>query len=954
MRDIDDESSSESSEEKDEIKEEEKVNVDDNIEKNNEKIKIKINEEKEENNKNNIINNEQKNNSSKFINIYKGNEPNDLIYNLNIAIESKNIDSIIVYFSKICNYLNTNNLIASDYKQDYDLIINKIGQIKNIFEESHNDKIILNLILSCIKNNIISQIYLYTTICQIIFEKDNSKSEEIINTINNLYNSLLSSNDKYYLLIFFTSHFIIINIKNILNYIDIKDSIEFLMNIIKIMNKSYVNYYYTTKNKYMKLKSSKTKNEKQINFIMDIDLHLLFSLFSSDLDVVNNDLTKMNKKLFREKIIDSLLNFVLYDTKEIDINLKIKNKYYNNLMLDYIINNIKYEYIIVVLDKLVKLCNNIIQKEENLLSMLDKLISKLYIFYCNHSEDKEILEEFNIYFLDSFETLIEISKTHPIIEKENLSFFFNYCKNLLLLTIGSSEKKSKSIRIYYIDSIIKMLLNYLKKNKKYVYNDNDFFFFNEALQNLKKLKYSLFSFKSLMDITSYFPQDKRKVQYEAILDELISSNIIIDNIIKVDFTIALINNILEIYKNINNDNQTFTNIEGSKNNVQTIIKLNRLFLLVKNEDPKELLKLIVILGNIYNNISDSQKTLTSNSFYQILLNASQLAINYIITNKNNLIKNNEYEFDCSIILNIYSFMLDYMTKTFENLFYDNKRVILECILQIDKINDKELKEILANKAVQFAQTYIKIIRKEQMCEKEKQKEIKKASGLKDGNENNNIMNKNDETKNENANNQINNTNLTYKSLSSELLLNHSLKNLVRIFTKTDVFNIKVEMLSNEDDSSDSEDEKESNNIIIKQNKKDNNNENKVFGYIIIFDELNKIKGKRVESITIKLHLIDMYNHIGDKEKVNSLFLDIKEDISFLTHRNEYYTKVILVLDKIKWFFYNKKDVLKKETINKILKFIEDTYENKKLSDSKKNEIRQKYKEIMNILNEEEV
>jgi hypothetical protein len=178
--------------------------------------------------------------------------------------------------------------------------------------------------------------------------------------------------------------------------------------------------------------------------------------------------------------------------------------------------------------------------------------------------------------------------------------------------------------------------------------------------------------------------------------------------------------------------------------------------------------------------------------------------------------------------------------------------------------------------------------------------------------------------------------------------------LVRTFIKTDVFKIKVEKISNEDDSdSDFEEEKEINNIITNQNKKDNNNKNKVFGYTILFDELNKIKGKRVESITVKLHLIDMYNHIGDTKKVNSIFLDIKEDISFLTHRKEYHDKVILVLDKIKWFFFNKKDALEKETINIILKFIEDTYENKKLSENKKNEIKEKYKEIMNILNEEE-
>ena len=108
----------------------------------------------------------------------------------------------------------------------------------------------------------------------------------------------------------------------------------------------------------------------------------------------------------------------------------------------------------------------------------------------------------------------------------------------------------------------------------------------------KSIKISLFFFILIKNVKITLDLLKLLLKNGLIILDFL---VLIDNITKVDFSIALINNILEIYKNINTDNQTFTNIEGSRNNVQTIIKLNKLILLVKNEDPKELLKLIFII-----------------------------------------------------------------------------------------------------------------------------------------------------------------------------------------------------------------------------------------------------------------------------------------------------------------------------------------------------------------------
>ena len=69
-------------------------------------------------------------------------------------------------------------LFATIYKKNFDLIISKINQIKVVFEKENIQKI-SNLILVCIKNNIVAQIYLYSLMSQIIFDNNKAKADEI-------------------------------------------------------------------------------------------------------------------------------------------------------------------------------------------------------------------------------------------------------------------------------------------------------------------------------------------------------------------------------------------------------------------------------------------------------------------------------------------------------------------------------------------------------------------------------------------------------------------------------------------------------------------------------------------------------------------------------------------------------------------------------------------------------
>jgi len=499
------------------------------------------------------------------IKIFESNNyKSSLIKNLDKSIKEENVEKIIIYFSKICYYLEGKNLFATIYKKNFDLIISKINQIKVVFEKENIQKI-SNLILVCIKNNIVAQIYLYSLMSQIIFDNNKAKADEIINVINNLYDSLISSDKDYYLVLFFATYYLLNNVKNILNYIDIKIASEFIIKKIVIMNKMFFKYFFLSKQLYIKkLKESNNNNidsqnliellEKDYKIQIEQELDSLFNIMKENLDIINN-LNNMNKEIFKEKIFDSLIKCVIVEEDDNEnVNfIVIKDRFYNRRILNYILNNIKSEYLIFVFDKLLILLKTFINEDQNLLFKFNELIPKLYLFYLSSSEKQKI----KAIYLSSFENIIKLSTEYLSISNSNFDFYFNYIKNILLFTIQATEDKEKEEKIKYINSVLDILLNFLQNNKKYSITDEDIISFELIFKIIKKTNESIFNFKALIDIISFFPMDKRKKQYDAILDELENSIKEINHKANVNYLVHLIKKILEIFKNINNENEHY-------------------------------------------------------------------------------------------------------------------------------------------------------------------------------------------------------------------------------------------------------------------------------------------------------------------------------------------------------------------------------------------------------------
>ena len=909
------------------------------------------------------------------IKIFKSNNyKSSLIKNLDISIKEENVEKIIIYFSKICYYLEGKNTFATIYKKNFDLIISKINQIKVIFEKENIQKI-SNLILVCIKNNIVAQIYLYSLISQIIFDNDKTKADEIINVINNLYASLITSDKDYYLVLFFATYYLLNNVKNILNYIDIKIASEFIIKKIIIMNKMLFKYFFLSKQIYIKKLKESNNNidsqnliellEKDYKIQAEQELDILFNLMKENLDIINS-LNNMNKEIFKEKIFDSLINCVIVEEDDNEnVNfVVIKDRFYNRRILNYILNNIKSEYLMFVFDKLLILLKTFINEDQYLLFKFNELIPKLYLFYIESSEKQKIKE----IYLSSFDNIIKLSTEYLCISNSNFDFYFNYIKNILLFTIQTTEDKEKEEKIKYINSVLDILLNFLQNNKKYSITDKDIISFELIFKIIKKTNESIFNFKALIDIISFFPMEKRKKQYDAILDELENSEKKINHKANVDYLVYLIKKILEIFKNINNENETLSNFEYKQDIINTIIKVNKFVLLIDNDNLYELVNFIIILANVFSDIKDSQKALMQNSFYQKLTNTFLLAINkYNIAKKNN--DNKECESIFSVIIVLLTLLQDYINNVFKSLSDDNKRIILEFISHIDKIKDQELREKLAINAVQLGQLYINILLKEKSLEYEKNIEKNEKyynmdefgfdSNDEEENNDNEEMNENnskakkktsikiDEYENNlkkinDGRESTNNKKKVAKNISPFI---YEIKNFIKTLTKTTIFNIKIDknLLSVNKDNDDNNDEScseeelenEKGNLILgdgakeieinKVKTKDEKEEekNKVSGYAILIEDLPKLSRKRFDLIMIKIYLIEIYYKINDIKKLNSLFLEIKEECIFLNDNYDYTKIISLILDKILSFIHFHPNFLEENTICAIIQFIKD-------------------------------
>ena len=961
----------------------------------------------------NMIKEEEKNDDNNMEKSYKIRILQDKnkkvsILDIDKAIMEKNLEKIIIIFSKMCYYIDTNKLLGIQYKRNIDIIFFKTKEIKTIFEEINNPEKISNLILYCIKNNILSQIYLYIIVSQIIFEKDNSKAEELINIINKLYSSVISSYNNYSLVIFFLSYYIIINTKEFLNYIDIKKAMEFLVKIINQMNNSIIEYKIISKQlfdiKFKKESDNVTRRtysknitinqliDDESNEYIENELNMFSNFLIEILNITINDINKMDKFIFKEQLFDTIANCIIYN--------KNNNIYYNQIMLDYILNKIKIEYLIVFLDKIYKLLKSIIIKKINVLAIVSEIISKIYLLYTNNINNKEIINDINNYFLNSFNDLMLISKEDNVIENLELTFYLNYIKNILVFIIQITEQKSNNERIEYINSVLNLFLNFLQKNKNKTIQDEDFFLFSVIYQHLKIINIGLIEFKPLIEIISLFPSDKKKIQFGLILDEISKSKIWLDNKNKVRFAISLINNILvEI-----NDNE-LDNFEIT----QTIVKINKIILYINHEDPKELLNLILLLGENLSKLNDFQKSLTSNSFYQILINISHTLINLYISKKNNKNDNTtlmEYGKIYILLTNVYSYMQEYITTHFQYLFDDNKRIILEIIVNIDKIKNQELKEKLAHIAVEFGLLYIKLILKEKALETEKtREEIEQYYNIDefdfdyDDKEEEEEMNESDRSLRLKINKSLRSqkeNDLLIENIKKELekksknqskiknfsdsfsLVIKSTKKFVNVFIKTTIFNILIDKddkdLFKDDnnnqnisqcsfDSNLDEEKKEDSNILdssikeIETNDIEDNGEienkekNNVPGYSILFEEFSKIKGKRIDLALIKLCLIDMYYYIKDIIKVNSLFLEVIEEASFLNNDFENFGIIALILEKVIWFINHDKNALERKTMCTIITFTEKRINNYTKNKKHKNNYCEKLEKELNIIRE---
>ena len=95
----------------------------------------------------------------------------------------------------------------------------------------------------------------------------------------------------------------------------------------------------------------------------------------------------------------------------------------------------------------------------------------------------------------------------------------------------------------------------------------------------------------------------------------------------------------------------------------------------------------------------------------------------------------------------------------------------------------------------------------------------------------------------------------------------------------------------------------------------------------------------------------MYYYIKDIKKVNSLFLEVIEETSFLNNDFENFGIISLILEKVIWFINHDKNVLERKTMYKIIAFTEKRFNNYTKNKKQKKNYYEKLENELNIIKE---
>ena len=536
---------------------------------------------------------------------------NEINKKLIIEIEKENIIGVYGFTRQLIKIIDSSHSLPSKYYEKCTLIFTYLYNIRNFFlkyqeQNKLNCKVYYNM-LSPLENGLLFNIYFSFIIVDIEI-KDNEKIvEEKMNYILSLIQKLDSP-----LMAFFANYFCFLDFHSYMFFLPIEIKINFYLQFINLMNNEFISFY----------------NEETVDIQNDAK-----SVYQIILEILKSlgQIKELEIEQFKNIVIDSILNLIS------------NGEIYNEIILNWIINELNEKYLFVCLEKILNKICKLTKNEEKLgnktLNLIERLIKynkaennslilenfshilRPLIIICNNSIDFLNLELSD--FLKNIETIIifinEFIKNYNRIKRSkiidlmlNVIFLFlqnikkklNQQKNVIdnnkdkifqdeedeeeeyQEEESNKKKEENTLSEKEMDELEKSKIHY----ENYIFKEKDLEVFESIFSIIIKSKLTIFELVNLPVILRYMDPYHRKTKSIELLNKIVNEENKIDTEKKTYFIKMIIKNILTSY--IRRTKKIFI-----PNSVKENIK--KVIILINNPNPETYFQLLLIISDIY-------------------------------------------------------------------------------------------------------------------------------------------------------------------------------------------------------------------------------------------------------------------------------------------------------------------------------------------------------------------
>lgn len=418
-----------------------------------------------------------------------------------IPDQEENIINQIYILKNEIFTLDTKPTCIMDFCSSYSKVAEKLATFHNELLSLSLNEITLNKIhqiISIIRTKEISKLFLFPIIDSLLCNHNIS----LISTLLSNQIELINNNTYENLILFSLYHHTLQYYYPLFQLLPIEQSVAYLTNnltkIGRLFNLIIIEFSNT---------NSSTNNSKQ---------HLETFMLENLNNMIR--LNKMNIDIFKEHVFESCIN-ILWDK-----NLQV----YSEFILQWIINEIKENYIIEILPKLFIEIEKLVHIDKQILNKIQLLFEKILTYYNSSIRQEqriEIQNKINEFIVGNNDIVRKICLNNELILSINFADYmeclYKIVKFYLIFTLNT---KYFDDSLKYLKQILNCIFIYIDHNKDVIIDSHAKRYFDLIKEVLFNNKLPLLSFDEMFRFAEYMDNDMRKEEFNSFLTYCIHGN----------------------------------------------------------------------------------------------------------------------------------------------------------------------------------------------------------------------------------------------------------------------------------------------------------------------------------------------------------------------------------------------------------------------------------------------